>query len=138
MNRRRFLAMLGAIPAALALPSLPALAKAKSHGTTIVIQSPMNDFRSDLQYATILSDVTGIVPGPWGSDQLILRYSGETILPLPPTPKPRTLAERASARELAEAIIRVESAWLAMAFSAEGIEWAAATKALEALQRRVS
>lgn len=30
-------------------------------GTTIVVQSPMSDFRSDLQYATILASVTNLV-----------------------------------------------------------------------------
>lgn len=33
------------------------------NATTIVVQSPMNNFRSDLQYATILASVTNLVEG---------------------------------------------------------------------------
>lgn len=126
MNRRRFLSMLGAIPAALALPALPALsATSKRRETTIVVQSPMNDFRSDLQYGKILA----------GSPQLVLAHGGETVLP---TRKPRTLAERAAAREIAEAVIRVESAYLALAVSPVGIELLAAQDELDALRRGAS
>lgn len=135
MNRRRFLSMLGAIPAALALPALPALTKPKPHGITIVVQSAMNDFRTDLQYANILAGETGIVPGPIGGDQLILAHGGETILPSPALRKPRTLAERASARELAEAYLRVACAEVALAASPVGIEWFAAYDAFEALRK---
>lgn len=126
MNRRRFLSMLGAIPAALALPSLPALsATAKPGGVSIVVQSPMNDFRSDLQSAGVVAG------GPVGSPQLVFAHGGETILP---TPKPRTVVERAEARRVAEAVIRVNQAYLALASSPVGIELLAALNELETLQ----
>lgn len=48
MNRRRFLSMLGAIPAVLALPA----AATKPSTVKIVVRSPMNDARSDVRYAT--------------------------------------------------------------------------------------
>lgn len=132
MNRRRFLSMFGAIPAVLALPSLPALAATKRTGATIVVQSAMNDFRADLQR---LAEI-GVTPGPRGSDQLVLAHGGEMILPAPKPPKPRTVAERATARELAEAVIRVEHAYIALAGSPIGIELLAAEDALEALMPR--
>lgn len=84
MNRRRFLSMLGMLPAALALPKVGE--QPKKEATRIVVQSPMNDFRSDLQHATYLVKATG----------------GETILP----GVSRTPVERA-----VDAIIRFEQAF---------------------------
>lgn len=82
MNRRRFLSMLGALPAALALPTLPP----DKNRVSIVVQS-RGDFRSDLRYATILSEkiVGGVKPaGPFligeRGPEIIIPHHGGTVI----------------------------------------------------------
>lgn len=78
MNRRRFLSLLGLLPAALALPSMPAATR--SSGIKIIIRGPMNDFRSDLQYATILA---GLIAPPYSGPPYLVGESGPEII-IPP------------------------------------------------------
>lgn len=81
MNRRRFLSMLGAIPAALALPALPPVTKRPvKRPLTILVQSPMNDFRSDLQYASIMAEKLHLyLIGEHGPEIFVPRYGGTTL-----------------------------------------------------------
>lgn len=79
MNRRRFLSMLGAIPAALALPELPPMKRPVKRPLTILVQSPLNDFRTDLQYASIMAEKVHLyLIGEHGPEIFVPCYGGTT------------------------------------------------------------
>lgn len=99
MNRRRFLSMVGLIPAALALPSLPQVEARRT--VTFNFEPPRN---VDLEFMSLMSESPFVTGGPvpsQSSPQLVMAHGGETILPR----QPKTREE-----ETVDAILRFHEA----------------------------